>query len=185
MTARTLRHRKRQATALRVKIANQQRQLAHIERIIHDNEEISKSIDNPGVYIIEADAGTTCNNPAQGYGRGYGSYLIMYKGVKIKDVRRLDLGNEWSSNAAEVAIIRHALEYLSQLIPDGNDPVLVRGDSRIALNWVCHRGERKPSPTSYSRFVEEVGYLREVVGKFCNIGAEWRPREVSVKLFGH
>lgn len=131
-------------------------------------------------HVIEFDGGTTCNIPARGYGRGYGSFQ-----VNDWDIVRVDHGPNHSCNSAEILTLVAALEHLRENSYTSKDlPILVRGDSQIALKWVhCKKNPKlKTSPM----FRDAIQKLRKQVIQFPRgIYTEWRGRAHSVALFGH
>lgn len=134
---------------------------------------------NENLITIEFDGGSTCNIPRLGYGKGYGSYRIG-----DREIVRVNFGMGHSSNSAELRTLVKALEDLHD--SDDRSPlkdVLIRGDSKIALKWVSHRGKIKGTPSP--EFVEAIGLLRAIAAKFTRLRTEWRTRDVSVEIFGH
>ena len=130
-------------------------------------------------HVIECDAGTSCNNPAKGYGVGYGSFLIDNTIL----VKRMSFGKGHSVNSAEIRIATAALKALAETGDPSKMSVLVRSDSKIALKWVTHTG--KPSEKTSAGFREAIDLIRIETAKFAKVKAEWRGRAHSVKLFGH
>ncbi len=128
---------------------------------------------------IEFDGGSTCNVPRLGYGEGYGSYQI-----DDREIVRVSFGIGHSSNSAEIRTITKALEDLYDSDSKAAfKTVLIRGDSKIALKWVNHRGPIKGTPSP--QFVEAISLLRAIAIRFTNLKTEWRSRDVSVEIFGH
>lgn len=130
-------------------------------------------------HTIEFDGGTSCNNPNKGYGRGYGSFK-----VNDWEIVKVDHGPNHSCNSAEILTMVAALEHLRSNSYTATDlPVLIRGDSRIALKWVhC----KKPTKENTSRmFRDAVTALRRAMQPFKSLHVQWRGREYSVEMFGH
>lgn len=127
-------------------------------------------------HVIEFDGGTTNNNPKKGYGAGYGSYQI-----DGGEIRRVTFGNGHSCNSAEILTLVHALRDLAQTSITGT--VLCRGDSKIALKWISHKGA--PSDKGSENFIQAIASLRAEVKLFPKVDGEWRRRNHSVALFGH
>lgn len=130
-------------------------------------------------HTVEFDGGTTCNNPNKGYGRGYGSFK-----VNEWEIVRVDHGPNHSCNSAEILTLVAALNHLRENSYTSRDlPVLIRGDSRIALKWVhCKKNTKQSSSPMFRAAVEE---LRKVLKHFRSAHVQWRGREFSVKMFGH
>jgi ribonuclease HI len=129
-------------------------------------------------HVIEADGGTSCNLPSEGYGYGYGSYQI-----DNGPIERRDFGKGHSNNSAEIRIIAAALDELALYGDPKKKFVLVRSDSTIALNWVSKLNP--PSKKSSELFIEAISILRSQVARFGCVKTEWRGRAHSVALFGH
>jgi len=167
-----------EAAHLKQQIAALQRRLAEIERPQRDYE-LNQQKDRQYDFIIEFDGGTSCNNPAQGFGEGYGSWQINQE-----PICRVKFGYGHSCNSAEVRTLVDALRSLSMAIPDAKSKnVFVRGDSKIALKWVTSK--QHPTRKSTEKFQEAIYLLRLEVAKFKSVKTEWRGREHSVRLFGH
>ncbi len=130
-------------------------------------------------HVIQFDGGTTSNVPSRGFGYGYGSYQID-GGV----IGKCQFGIGHSCNSAEILTLFEALKALRLLVPEcDKKTVRVCGDSKIALKWVSCQKQPKESTTIMFR--QAIEMLRGEVKNFKKIYTEWRPREHSVKLFGH
>jgi ribonuclease HI len=135
-------------------------------------------------YVIEFDGGTSCNNPKKGYGEGYGSYQVSRDGIKYPIVR-LTYGMGFSSNAAEIRTAGEAIEGAHQLGLSGGGDVLIRGDSKLALRWIKSCLEEIPRDSCSESMCQAIKFLKTKVGYFPKIRTEWRPRKVSLEIFGH
>lgn len=167
-----------EADYLKQQIASLQRRLAEIERPQRDYE-LRQQKEKRYDFTIEFDGGTTCNNPAQGFGEGYGSWQ-----VNQEPICRVKFGYGHSCNSAEVRTLVDALRALSLTLDDPKSKtVFVRGDSKIALKWVTSK--QHPTRKSTEKFQEAIYLLRVEVAKFKSVKTEWRGREHSVRIFGH
>lgn len=140
-------------------------------------------------FTIEADGGTSCNDPKRGFGAGYGSFLIDRQKTKQRwPTERVDFGIGYSCNSAEIYTLVMALRKLHAWHNQENmsasaSSVLIRSDSKIALKWVnC---KKQPPMKGSQKFQEGIALLRIEVAKFKVVRTEWRGRQESVKLFGH
>jgi ribonuclease HI len=136
-------------------------------------------------FVIEFDGGTSCNLPAQGFGKGYGSFQIRSNLLqKTYPIQKVEFGYGHSCNSAEIRTLVAALRDLADKCTDTKTTtILVRGDSRIALKWVWSR--KTPTEKSTPLFKEAILLLQQEAAKFKHVKTEWRSREHSVKLFGH
>lgn len=139
-------------------------------------------------YLIEWDAGTSCNIPAKGYGAGYGSFRITMKGDDPESsiIERVKLGKGYSCNAAEIDVLAHALSRLGDTLhPDSASIASVHciGDSQIALGWLTKKGV--PYSKTCPKFPESIARLRAAMTGFKSVTGQWRTRTESVRIFGH
>jgi ribonuclease HI len=128
---------------------------------------------------IEFDGGTTCNVPAIGFGKGYGSYQI-----ENAPIVKLSFDCPMSANAAEVLTVFFAIMDAKK---QGAKTLLVVGDSQIALKWVnVATGRRKPTKISKTSegFQRAISFLLRAA-RGLDINTQWQPREISVATFGH
>lgn len=169
-----------------------QQQIAVMQRRLSELRQVGKTYllvkpENHFDWIIEFDGGTSCNDPAKGFGDGYGSFMVGATGSKFNEcwpkfTRRFGVGH--SCNSAEIMTLVESLKHLAGSITDARSVrVLCRGDSKIALKWVSCK--KIPPMKSSPKFQEAIGILRGVVAQFGCVRTEWRGREESVRLFGH
>ena len=170
---------------LQQQIAVMQRRLAELKQ--SSREYLLVKPESHYDYIIEFDGGTSCNDPAKGYGDGYGTFMVGEKGTVFssanpKFTRRFGIGHSW--NSAEIYTLVEALLHLHKELDRPKEAsVLCRGDSRIALKWVnC---KKHPPEKTSPKFRDGIRDLRSIVSEFGCVRTEWRGREHSVKLFGH
>ena len=128
---------------------------------------------------IEFDGGNSCNIPRLGYGNGYGSYK-----VNNNENIKIEFGIPMSNNVAEIMTLVTALDYVLENFGPSN--IFVRGDSKIALNWI-NKAKNKfiKYPEDNPNYSAAAKKLVEVVNKHKVVREEWRGRKVSVELFGH
>jgi ribonuclease HI len=142
-------------------------------------ELVAQGFPKTGRHLIEFDGGTSCNNPRQGFGKGYGSFQI-----DNGSIHRVEFGMGHSSNSAEIRTLVAALQQLAKEVGNPEEhSVLVRGDSQIALKWV--KCPLTPKEKTSEGFREAITLLRTEVTKFRGVKTEWRRRDYSVRLFGH
>jgi ribonuclease HI len=141
--------------------------------------ETSADFDGAPDYVIVFDGGSE-GNP----GFGYGSYAVIARDGRQR-VRRLDFGDDMTSNEAEYETLIAALEDVSERVEAaGKRPadftIEVRGDSNLILRQV--RGGWKAKN-------ERMRHRRDVVRSFLSHFGGYRlveqPREESVKVLGH
>jgi len=139
------------------------------------------STDFEGVpdYVIVFDGGSE-GNP----GFGYGSYAVITRDGRER-IRRLDFGNDVTSNEAEYDTLIAALEDVSERVESaGKRPadfsVEVRGDSNLVLRQV--RGEWKAKD---ERMRQRRDVVRSLLSRFGGYRLVEQPREESVKVLGH
>lgn len=138
--------------------------------------------------LIHFDGGTPCNNPAKGYGVGYGSFSLN-GGRPV----RVNHGIRCSNNVAEILTLCRAVEsILSSSDPSDLPPLRVTGDSQIALKWAqvacgswpdmrkAAKQERHGSPD----FQSAIARLRACLSSF-SVTTQWLPRAHAVRAFGH
>lgn len=166
-----------------------QQQIAVMQRRLSELKQTSKTylLTKPADHfdwIIEFDGGTSCNDPAKGFGNGYGSFLLKERPNDPLPIERRQFGIGHSCNSAEIMTLVSALDYLATNIPIAKTSrVLCRGDSKIALKWVSCK--KIPPEKSSPKFRESIATLRKIVGQFQCVRTEWRSRDESVRLFGH
>lgn len=174
----------KQIFQIKLQISRLQERLEALERKkAHSNSREGAIQTEPRKFdrIIEFDGGTSCNNPKQGYGKGYGSYQIAELNIV-----RVEFGMGHSCNSAEILTMNAALNGLIETVGKDvakNMTILVRGDSRIALKWVHQRGD--PSFKTSPMFQDAIAALKKIVPHFKKIETQWRGRHKSVELFGH
>ncbi len=139
------------------------------------------SVDFEGApdYVIVFDGGSE-GNP----GIGYGSYAVVSRDGRQR-VRRLDFGDDMTSNEAEYDTLIVALEDVSgRVAAAGKRPddftVEVRGDSRLVLRQV--RGEWK---AKNERMRQRRDIVRSQLSRFGGYRLVEQPREESVRVLGH
>jgi ribonuclease HI len=141
--------------------------------------ETSADFDGAPDYVIVFDGGSE-GNP----GSGYGSYVVIARDGRQR-VRRLDFGDDVTSNEAEYDTLIAALDDVSERVEAvGRRPadftIEVRGDSNLVLRQV--RGEWRAKN-------ERMRHRRDVVRSFLSRFGGYRlveqPREESVKVLGH
>ena len=139
------------------------------------------SVDFEGApdYVIVFDGGSE-GNP----GFGYGSYAVIARDGR-KRVRRLDFGDDMTSNEAEYDTLIAALEDVSERVESvvkrpAEFTVEVRGDSRLVLRQV--RGEWKAKD---ERMRRRRDIVRSLLSRFGGYRLVEQPREESVKVLGH
>jgi ribonuclease HI len=130
-------------------------------------------------YLIVFDGGSE-GNP----GIGYGSYAVRSRDGRQR-VRRLDFGDDMTSNEAEYDTLIAALEDVSERVEvAGKRPpdftIEVRGDSRLVLRQV--RGEWK-AKNERMRYRRDI--VRSLLSRFGGYRLVEQPREESVKVLGH
>jgi ribonuclease HI len=136
-----------------------------------------------GIKIV-FDGGTSCNNPKQGFGKGYGSYQINGDPV----VSRIQFGMGHSCNSAEIRTLHAAIEaVVNRSSPEvlSRTHLVIFGDSKIALKWANPRHKEEPAEHTWKEFKTAIAMLRVHLPKFASIKRIWHPRAESVKLFGH
>lgn len=70
----------------------------------------------------------------------------------------------------------------------GRSEVLVRGDSKIALNWINKlrfEDRIKISKGSSQEYLASIFELKSAMRLHKAIESEWRGRDYSVTIFGH
>jgi ribonuclease HI len=139
------------------------------------------SVDFEGApdYVIVFDGGSE-GNP----GLGYGSYAVTSRDGR-QQVRRLDFGDDMTSNEAEYDTLIAALEDVSEQVEAaGKRPadftIEVRGDSHLVLRQV--RGEWK---AKNERMRHRRDIVRSLLSRFGGYRLVEQPREESVKVLGH
>ncbi len=139
------------------------------------------SVDFEGApdYVIVFDGGSE-GNP----GFGYGSYAVTSRDGRQR-VRRLDFGDDMTSNEAEYDTLIAVLEDVSEWVEAaGKRPadfsIEVRGDSRLVLRQV--RGEWK---AKNERMRQRRDIVRSLLSRFGGYRLVEQPREESVKVLGH
>ena len=139
------------------------------------------SVDFEGApdYVIVFDGGSE-GNP----GFGYGSYAVFSRDGRRR-VRRLDFGDDMTSNEAEYDTLIAALEDVSERVESaGKRPadftVEIRGDSNLVLRQV--RGEWK---AKVERMRHRRDVVRSLLSRFGGYRLVEQPREESVKVLGH
>lgn len=138
-----------------------------------------------GEIRIEFDGGTPCNVPAQGYGIGYGSYCISYKGRTIFR-KRVSHGEPMSANAAELMTLYCALQECVQMgIDKPTHKLHIIGDSQIALKWASTSCKGNVAKGSSEVFRKAINLVRGEILGYLEVRCEWRARCHSVKQFGH
>ena len=139
------------------------------------------SVDFEGApdYVIVFDGGSR-GNP----GFGYGSYAVTSRDGRQR-VRRLDFGDDVTSNEAEYDTFIAALEDVSERVEAGGKrpvdvTIEVRGDSRLVLRQV--RGEWK---AKNERMRQRRDIVRSQLSRFGGYRLVDQPREESVRVLGH
>ena len=172
-------------TYLRQQIASMQRRLSELRSKQRDYRLVSPISQYD--FVIEADGGTSCNDPKRGFGEGYGSFRISRPSRnQIWPIERVGFGVGHSCNSAEIFTLVAALRSMLKWIEDVNpreSTILLRSDSRIALKWACCK--KQPPNKGSPKFHEGIAMLRDEVKKFKAVRTEWRGREESVRIFGH
>jgi ribonuclease HI len=130
-------------------------------------------------YVIVFDGGSE-GNP----GFGYGSYAVIARDGRQR-VRRLDFGDDMTSNEAEYDTLIAVLEDVSERVEaSGKRPadftIEVRGDSNLVLRQV--RGEWK---AKNERMRHRRDIVRSLLSRFGGYRLVEQPREESVKVLGH
>lgn len=172
---------------LQQQIASMQRRLSELRSKQRDYRLVSSSSQYD--FVIEADGGTSCNDPKRGFGEGYGSFRISRPSRnQIWPIERVGFGIGHSCNSAEIftlaAALRSMLKWMhNEDLNPSELTVLLRSDSRIALKWACCK--KQPPNKGSPKFHEGIAMLREEVAKFKCVRTEWRGREESVRIFGH
>jgi ribonuclease HI len=141
--------------------------------------ETSAEFDGAPDYVIVFDGGSE-GNP----GFGYGSYAVIARDGRQR-VRRLDFGDDVTSNEAEYDTLIAALEDVSERVEAaGKRPadftIEVRGDSRLVLRQV--RGEWKAKD---ERMRQQRDIVRSLLSCFGGYRLVEQPRDESVKILGH
>jgi ribonuclease HI len=139
------------------------------------------SVDFEGApnYVIVFDGGSE-GNP----GFGYGSYAVIARDGRQR-VRRLDLGDDMTSNEAEYDTLIAALGDVSERVEAaGKRPadftLEVRGDSRLVLRQVSGEWKAKDE-----RMRQRRDIVRSLLSRFGGYRLVEQPREESVKVLGH
>jgi ribonuclease HI len=139
------------------------------------------SVDFEGApdYVIVFDGGSE-GNP----GLGYGSYAVTSRDGRRR-VRRLDFGDDMTSNEAEYDTLIAALEDVSERVEAADKrpadfTIEVRGDSHLVLRQV--RGEWK---AKNERMRHRRDIVRSLLSRFGGYRLVEQPREESVKVLGH
>jgi ribonuclease HI len=139
------------------------------------------SADFEGVpdYVIVFDGGSE-GNP----GFGYGSYAVITRDGRQR-IRRLDFGNDMTSNEAEYDTLIAALEDVSERVESAGKraadfSVEVRGDSNLVLRQV--RGEWKAKD---ERMRQRRDIVRSLLSRFGGYRLVDQPREESERVLGH
>ena len=141
--------------------------------------EASSNFEGVPDYVIVFDGGSE-GNP----GFGYGSYAVITRDGRQR-IRRLDFGDDMTSNEAEYDTLIAALEDVSERVESaGKRPadfsVEVRGDSNLVLRQV--RGEWKAKD---ERMRQRRDVVRSLLSRFGGHRLVDQPREESVKVLGH
>jgi ribonuclease HI len=141
--------------------------------------ETSADFDGPPDYVIVFDGGSE-GNP----GFGYGSYAVITRDGRQR-IRRLDFGNDMTSNEAEYDTLIAALEDVSERVESAGKraadfSVEVRGDSNLVLRQV--RGEWKAKD---ERMRQRRDIVRSLLSRFGGYRLVSQPREESVRVLGH
>jgi len=131
-------------------------------------------------YTLIFDGGSL-GNP----GPGYGSYILVRNVDEKRRVKRLQFGDDMTSNEAEYRTLIAGLEdLLSTIRKAGRSPqgfsLEVRGDSRLILYQVARRWKtKKPHLMPLRDKVEEL------LEGFGSITLIWQRRDKSEKVLGH
>lgn len=148
--------------------------------------------------IILFDGGSI-GNP----GKGYGSYALrqslteggLHHEMKSKrpprgskegwEIKRLDFGDNTTSNEAEYATLMQALDDLQRQIDSADRlpqefSIEIRGDSTLVINQLS--GEWKAKDDRMRSLRDAV---RKQIGRFKANRLIQHPREESVKVLGH
>jgi ribonuclease HI len=141
--------------------------------------ETSADFDGAPDYVIVFDGGSE-GNP----GFGYGSYAVIARDGRQR-VRRLDFGDDVTSNEAEYDTLIAALGDMSERVEAvGKRPadftIEVRGDSNLVLRQV--RGEWK---AKNERMRHRRDVVRGLLSRFGGYRLVEQPREESVRVLGH
>jgi ribonuclease HI len=131
-------------------------------------------------YVLIFDGGSR-GNP----GWGYGSYAIVRTQDGAQRLKRLDLGDSYTSNEAEYDTLIAALEYLLGRIKEvgrqaGEFALEVRGDSSLVINQLTGRWRAKDA-----RMQSRRDRCLSLLGRFGSVDLQTQPREESVRVLGH
>ena len=130
-------------------------------------------------YVIVFDGGSE-GNP----GFGYGSYAVISRDGRRR-VRRLDFGDDMTSNEAEYDTLIAALGDVSERIEAASKrpadfTLEVRGDSHLVLRQVSGVWKARDERMRQRRDV-----VRSLLSRFGGYRLVEQPREESVKVLGH
>lgn len=131
-------------------------------------------------YTLIFDGGSL-GNP----GPGYGSYILVRNVDEKRRVKRLQFGDDMTSNEAEYRTLIAGLEdLLSTIRKARRSPqqfsLEVRGDSRLILYQVARRWKtKKPHLMPLRDKVEEL------LEGFGSITLIWQRRDKTEKVLGH
>ncbi len=131
-------------------------------------------------YTLIFDGGSL-GNP----GAGYGSYILVRNLDGKRRVKRLQFGDDMTSNEAEYRALIAGLEDLVATIrkakrSPGDFSLEVRGDSKLVLYQVAGRWKaKKPHLMPLRDKVEEL------LGQFGSLALIWQRREQSERVLGH
>lgn len=123
---------------------------------------------------IQFDGGTS----RHGDGVAYGSWKINNFAVVSRS-----FGGVMSSNAAEVWTLIFALNEAANIFVPSETAIFIEGDSQVALRQ-CIKTPRN-SPKSSAMFVRGCEKVFALCGAFHSVQTKWRPRRLSVRVFGH
>lgn len=131
-------------------------------------------------YVLTFDGGSR-GNP----GWGYGSYALTRVRDGAQILKRLDLGDNYTSNEAEYDTLIAALEDLLRRIAKArrhpSDFTLeVRGDSALVINQLQGRWQAKEP-----RMQQRRDRCLRLLESFAAVTLQAQPREESVRVLGH
>ena len=120
--------------------------------------------------------GGSIGNP----GRGYGSYQLTVRG-KIEQPKRLEFGDEHTSNEAEYDTLLEALEAVLRRAKDPRRVQLdIWGDSQLVINQINGTWKAKDA-----RMRERLEQVHALLRQFGGWTATWHKRGNSVRTLGH
>jgi len=131
-------------------------------------------------YTLTFDGGSL-GNP----GPGYGSYILVRNVDEKRRVKRLQFGDDMTSNQAEYRALIAGLEDLVSTIRKARRSpqqfsLEVRGDSRLILYQVARKWKtKKPHLMPLRDKVEEL------LEGFGSITLIWQRRDKSERVLGH